>query len=54
MATGGRPSLSTKKMGTAPRSVTFYRVPYDVKQTQDRIFAAALPERLALRLATGR
>lgn len=40
--------------GDAPAQVTFYRVPYDVKQTQDKIFAAELPERLALRLATGR
>jgi diadenosine tetraphosphatase ApaH/serine/threonine PP2A family protein phosphatase len=37
----------------APR-VTFYRVPYNVKEAQDRIIAASLPERLALRLATGR
>lgn len=43
-----------EKKGDAPASVTFYRVPYPVKQTQDRIFAASLPERLALRLATGR
>ena len=35
-----------------PRQVTFYRVPYDVKQAQDKIFAASLPERLALRLAS--
>lgn len=40
--------------GTAPPKVTFYRVPYEVKQTQDRIFAASLPDRLALRLSTGR
>jgi len=40
--------------GDAPARVTFYRVPYDVKQAQDRIIAASLPERLALRLATGR
>jgi predicted phosphodiesterase len=40
--------------GNGPARVTFYRVPYNVKQTQDKIFAASLPERLALRLATGR
>ncbi len=40
--------------GKSPVQVTFYRVPYNVKQTQDKIFAASLPERLALRLATGR
>ncbi len=43
-----------EKKGDAPAQVTFYRVPYPVKQTQDRIFAASLPERLALRLAMGR
>ncbi len=40
--------------GSAPGQVTFYRVPYNVKEAQDRIIAASLPERLALRLATGR
>lgn len=43
-----------EKKGNAPARVTFYRVPYDVKRAQDRILAASLPERLALRLATGR
>jgi predicted phosphodiesterase len=43
-----------EKDGNAAARVTFYRVPYNVKQTQDRILAASLPERLALRLATGR
>ncbi len=43
-----------EKNSGKPASVTFYRVPYDVKKTQDRIFAASLPDRLALRLATGR
>jgi diadenosine tetraphosphatase ApaH/serine/threonine PP2A family protein phosphatase len=37
-----------------PPSVTFYRVPYPVEQTQARIVAANLPERLATRLALGR
>src|ERR1019366_5462410 len=44
----------SEKDGNAAARVTFYRVPYNVKQTQDRILAASLPERLALRLATGR
>jgi diadenosine tetraphosphatase ApaH/serine/threonine PP2A family protein phosphatase len=35
-------------------SVTFYRVPYNLKQAQERILAAKLPERLATRLAAGR
>jgi diadenosine tetraphosphatase ApaH/serine/threonine PP2A family protein phosphatase len=34
--------------------VTFCRVPYNLKQAQDRILAANLPERLATRLAAGR
>jgi len=38
----------------APGSVTFYRVPYNVNETQRRIMAANLPERLASRLKIGR
>ena len=34
--------------------VTFYRAPYNLKNAQDRIFAANLPQRLATRLAAGR
>lgn len=37
-----------------PGSVTFYRVPYELKQAQERIYAAGLPERLAVRLGHGR
>ena len=40
--------------GESPGSVTFIRVPYDVKQAQAKILAASLPERLATRLALGR
>jgi len=40
--------------GDDPRTVTFYRAPYDVELTQQRILAANLPERLATRLALGR
>ena len=36
------------------RIVAFYRVPYNLKSAQDRIFAANLPQRLATRLAAGR
>ena len=36
------------------RVVTFYRVPYDLRTAQERIFAANLPPRLATRLAAGR
>jgi diadenosine tetraphosphatase ApaH/serine/threonine PP2A family protein phosphatase len=39
---------------TESRVVAYYRVPYDLKSAQDRIFAANLPSRLATRLATGR
>jgi diadenosine tetraphosphatase ApaH/serine/threonine PP2A family protein phosphatase len=43
-----------EREGSAPAQVTFYRAPYDVKAAQDRILAASLPERLAVRLAAGR
>jgi diadenosine tetraphosphatase ApaH/serine/threonine PP2A family protein phosphatase len=36
------------------RTVTFCRVPYDVKAAQERILGANLPQRLATRLAAGR
>ena len=39
---------------TDARIVTFCRVPYNLKSTQDRIFAAQLPQRLGTRLAAGR
>jgi diadenosine tetraphosphatase ApaH/serine/threonine PP2A family protein phosphatase len=35
-------------------TVSFHRVPYNLKSAQDRIFAANLPQRLATRLAAGR
>jgi hypothetical protein len=34
--------------------VTWYRVPYDVKEAQERIVRAGLPDRLAARLRDGR
>jgi predicted phosphodiesterase len=40
--------------GEKPARLTFYRVPYNVEQTQSRILKANLPERLATRLALGR
>jgi|SRR5208337_1186416 len=40
--------------GDAPGAVTFYRVPYDVDETQRRIISSNLPERLAARLKIGR
>lgn len=39
---------------TETRVVTFWRVPYNLKQAQERIMAANLPLRLATRLAAGR
>ena len=36
------------------RTVTFFRVPYDLRAAQDKILAASLPARLATRLAAGR
>ena len=39
---------------TEQGSITFYRVPYDIVRTQEKIIAAGLPERLAARLAEGR
>jgi predicted phosphodiesterase len=34
-------------------SLTFHRVPYNIKQTQTKILSAGLPERLAIRLEEG-
>jgi predicted phosphodiesterase len=39
---------------TEERIVHFHRTPYNLKEAQDRIFAAQLPARLATRLASGR
>ena len=39
---------------TEQSRVTFYRVPYEVEKTQQRILDAKLPERLATRLLEGR
>jgi predicted phosphodiesterase len=36
------------------RVVTFFRMPYEVRSAQEKIFAAHLPARLATRLAAGR
>lgn len=38
----------------AESSVTFYRIPYDIRTAQKKIFTAGLPDRLADRLAEGR
>jgi predicted phosphodiesterase len=39
---------------TEEQIVHFHRTPYNLKNAQDRIFAAKLPPRLATRLASGR
>lgn len=39
---------------TDANSITFHRIPYDIEQAQEKIMAAGLPERLAIRLAEGR
>ena len=39
---------------TDAQVVHFHRTPYNLKDAQDRIFAAKLPPRLATRLAAGR
>lgn len=39
---------------TEAQVVHFHRTPYNLKDAQDRIFAAKLPSRLATRLAAGR
>ena len=36
------------------RVITFFRVPYELRSAQEKIFAAQLPARLATRLAAGR
>jgi predicted phosphodiesterase len=43
-----------EKNGDKPARVRFYRVPYDVDRAQERILAANLPPRLAMRLRLGR
>lgn len=39
---------------TSEYSITFHRVPYDIKSAQQKIFDAKLPDRLATRLSDGR
>jgi predicted phosphodiesterase len=45
---------SREATGEGGTKITFYRVPYDVKQAQERIVSAGLPDRLAARLREGR
>lgn len=47
------PRTSFAVYDTNERTVTRYRLPYDVATTQRKVLEAGLPERLAVRLATG-
>jgi diadenosine tetraphosphatase ApaH/serine/threonine PP2A family protein phosphatase len=49
----GDPRAAFAAYDTESRTVTFFRVPYDITAAQEKIFAAGLPERLALRLEEG-
>jgi diadenosine tetraphosphatase ApaH/serine/threonine PP2A family protein phosphatase len=49
----GDPRAAFLVYDTESRTVTFFRVPYDIAAAQEKIFAAGLPERLALRLEEG-
>lgn len=49
----GDPRSACAIYDTEKRAVTFCRVPYDITAAQEKIFAAGLPERLAIRLEEG-
>jgi len=49
----GDPRAAFLVYDTEQRAVTFFRVPYDIAAAQEKIFAAGLPERLAIRLEEG-
>lgn len=49
----GDPRAAFALYDTEARTLTFHRVPYDIKLAQNKIFSAGLPERLAIRLAEG-
>ena len=50
----GDPRAAFAVYDTEQRTVTYHRVPYDIATAQEKIFAAGLPERLAIRLEEGR
>jgi len=50
----GDPRAAFALYDTDENSVTFHRVPYDIAAAQEKIFAAGLPGRLAIRLEEGR
>ncbi len=47
------PRASFAVFDNVERTVTRYRLPYDIAATQEKVRAAGLPERLAARLAVG-
>ena len=49
----GDPRAAFLVYDTEQRAVTFFRVPYNIAAAQEKIFAAGLPERLAIRLEEG-
>jgi diadenosine tetraphosphatase ApaH/serine/threonine PP2A family protein phosphatase len=49
----GDPRAAFAFYDSEKRTVTFHRVPYDIAAAQEKIFAAGLPERLAIRLEEG-
>ena len=49
----GDPRAAFAVYDTDKRIVTFHRIPYDIAAAQEKIFAAGLPERLAIRLEEG-
>jgi len=50
----GDPRAAFLVYDTDAAVITFYRVPYNIQRAQEKIFAAGLPERLAIRLEEGR
>lgn len=50
----GNPAACYALFDAAAATLTFHRVPYDVRATAARVRAAGLPERLALRLEHGK
>jgi diadenosine tetraphosphatase ApaH/serine/threonine PP2A family protein phosphatase len=50
----GDPRAAFALYDTDQNLVTYHRVPYDITAAQEKIFAAGLPERLAIRLEEGR
>jgi diadenosine tetraphosphatase ApaH/serine/threonine PP2A family protein phosphatase len=50
----GDPRAAFALYDTEAATVTFHRVPYDIKSAQKKILSARLPDRLATRLAEGR